>query len=281
MHHLRAIALLTFLPLAIFLTPKLSLVVENSLLFMPLEFKTLKKTFEELASANNLGKDPIRMTIVAGYHAAYRSKDLGKCVRKDHNCGYHRDLNPLKKYDDPVIQEILRQAHVNGGYQGWVDESGLISITRSSFYLSRLHPKELSCLLGHELSHVLSDKPFAQRVALWEIEPTGEESELELIDAEVRREAEIQADIDATMLLWRAGYPMRTCKDFRDKLLTHRWYQIPTESDSNYPGYDEWLKRLTGFLEEHKSLERPINPVGTTGRWEFDRALNVLTFIPI
>ena len=52
MHHLRAIALLTFLPLAIFLTPKLSLVVENSLLFMPLEFKTLKKTFEELASAN-------------------------------------------------------------------------------------------------------------------------------------------------------------------------------------------------------------------------------------
>ncbi len=273
-------ALLISIPIALFLTPKLSLAVRNSLIFMPEEYKALLKTFDELASSNDFGSDPIQMTIVSGYTASYRSRDIGRCAREKHSCSFYRDLNPFKKYDDPDIREILRQSHLSGGYQGFVDENGLISIARSSFYLSRFRPHELACIVGHELSHLFSQKPFTQRLARWSAEPTDEESELELIDAEVRREAEVQADIDASMMLFRAGYPMRTCLDFRKKLLNSRWYQIPTDREGHYPGLGEWLDRLSRFNDEHKSLKRSTGLIGTKGHWEFDRSLNVLSFIP-
>ena len=280
MNLFRASALLIFIPIALSLTQKMSIAIRNSLLFMPNEFKILKGTFQELASANDFGKDPIKMTIVPGHTASYRGTDLGRCSREKHSCSFYTDLNPFKKYKDPDIQEILRQAYLNGGYQGWIDMNGLISITRSSFFMSRYARHELACVLGHELGHLFSQKPFTQRLALWSIEPTAEESELELIDAEVRREAEVQADIDASMMLFRAGYPMRTCLDFREKLLNSRWYQIPTDPEGHYPGLGEWLDRLSKFNDENKSLERPTGLIGTKGRWEFDRSLNVLSFIP-
>ena len=247
---------------------------------MPDEYKALKRTFDELASANDLGNDPIQMTIVGGHAASYRSRDLGRCARKEHSCSFYTDLNPFKNYEDPDIKEVLRQSHLNGGYQGWVDMNGLISIPRSTFYLSRFRRHELACVLGHELCHLLSQKPFTQRLAMWSKEPTDEESELELIDAAIRREAEVQADIDASMMLFRAGYPMRTCLDFRKKLLNNRWYKLRADVEDHYPGLGEWLDLLSNFNDEHKSLERPTGLNGTKGRWEFDRSLNVLTFIP-
>ena len=54
MNHFRASALLILILLSIFLTPKLSLAIANSLLFMPVEFRTLKKTFEELSDSGFL-----------------------------------------------------------------------------------------------------------------------------------------------------------------------------------------------------------------------------------
>ena len=282
MHHFRAIALLISFPIAIFLTPKIFLSISNSTLWMPVEYKVLQKTFEELASANDFGVRPLRMTIVAGHGAAYRAEGLTNCSKKQNNCSFYRDFNPFIKHQDPDVNELIRQSDLNSGLQGWVDEGagGLISIVRSSIYLSQFSRNDLSCLLAHELSHVISEEPFAQRLALWEINETEDESDLDQIDLEVRREGELSADQDATLFLWRAGYPLDTCLRFRERLFKAHWYPLATDPESNYFGYDEWMTRLRIFVDENKNLERPTNLVGTKGRWKFDRGLNVLTFIP-
>ena len=281
MHHFRAIALLIFFPIAIFLIPKLP-AIKNSILWMPLEYKVLQKTFEELASANNFGSRPIRLTIVSGYGAAYRAEGLTNCSKKQNNCSFYRDLNPFKKYYDPELTELIRQSDLTSGYQGFVDTAagGLISIVRSSFYLSEFNNEELSCVLAHELSHAINEEPFAQRLALWKINETEDDAELDEIDLEIRRESELAADQDATLFLWRAGYPLNTCLRFRERLLKAHWYRLSTDPQSSYFGYDEWMTRLRMFVEENKKLERPTNLVGTKGSWKYDRRLNLLTFIP-
>ena len=68
-----------------------------STLFMPEEYKTIKKLVNKLASSNHLGGSVIPFNISNGIYMAYRAEELGLC--KDETCWYYRNLNPYKKYN--------------------------------------------------------------------------------------------------------------------------------------------------------------------------------------
>ena len=83
--------------------------LRNSQLFMPSEYKLIKKTVSKLAKRNDLGVREIGFLVTAGSVASYYAKDLGLCKRNsDETCPYYRFLNPFKKHDNPQENEIIK-----------------------------------------------------------------------------------------------------------------------------------------------------------------------------
>ena len=62
-----------------FATYLLTGIISNSILFMPKEYKTLKKLVDKIASKNNLSKNSIPFTIGAGRYMRYEANSLGLC----------------------------------------------------------------------------------------------------------------------------------------------------------------------------------------------------------
>jgi hypothetical protein len=69
--------------------------ISNSILFMPKEYKTIKKLVDKIASKNNLSEYSIPFTIGAGRYMRYEANSLGLCENED--CFYFSNLNPYKK----------------------------------------------------------------------------------------------------------------------------------------------------------------------------------------
>ena len=51
-----------------------------------------------------------------------------------------------------------------------------------------------------------------------------------------------------------------------------------TEKDSTHPGYEDRRAELEQFLKAFKNIDN--SKERTKGKWEYDRSLNNLTFIP-
>ena len=84
-------------------------------------------------------------------------------------------------------------------------------------------------------------------------------------------------------MLFNSGYPINSCFTLRKRLLEYSNSPNETKGNGNYPGHDEWNKTWKTFIEKHNKNSANIEyrRGETIGDWKYDRANNILQFIPI
>ena len=102
----------------LFISIKDNLLQNYSLLFMPKEYKTIKKLVDKIAAKNYLGDKEIPFFIGSGTYMEVRAKELGLC--KEEDCWYYNNLSPYKKYKyvkDINLNELINQAYLLNGIE--------------------------------------------------------------------------------------------------------------------------------------------------------------------
>ena len=279
----KAITLFMSITVGVVLMPRIVNPARYSF-FWPKEYQLLRNIVAEIATANDLGPESIRFSIVAGPTVAQRANDLSLCRRDRESCWYYFNLNPFHTYKGAhayEVNESIRQGLISGGLVGYVDHELNIGIGRSSFFHSKNKKKDLECLIAHELSHFLGKDSFQNRMDAYQAKQDGSELDESVLRKKFRRESEINADITAAKMLFNVGRPMDTCIFARQRWLQSNGYQIVSEKNDSYPGYKKWMTTLFDFLEDSRSNPIKRTSVKTEGTWSFNRDLNVLTFTPL
>ncbi len=253
---------------------------------MPNEYKVIKDQVNKLAAHNDLGDRPITFTIISGHGTIWSAQDLKLCEKN--KCNYYRSLDPFKPYQGTYAAEVnqsIRQAFLFGPTQASAFPGNLISISRSSF--KEHHPKSftIACVLGHELTHLFEYAKYKEDIR--EIDRSKKHgvfnAKQKYLKHKLKREYEINADMGAALMLFNSGYPIDSCFALRKRLLEYSDWPNQTKGNGNYPGHDEWNKAWNTFIEKHNknSVNIEYRRGQTIGEWKYDRANNILQFIPI
>ena len=172
---------------------------QTSELFMPEEYKTIKRVFNKLAAKNDLGDMPFTFTVNVGSQAAWLAEGLELC--KEDDCSYYGDLNPYKTYrgeSSQKINEMIRQAYLFNDVEGLAWSHGVILISRSSFPIYEGKDDYFACLLGHELAHSINHHQFNENLLAGRRGKNLKEDKKELLKKKIGRDNESEADIYAS-----------------------------------------------------------------------------------
>ncbi len=254
---------------------------QTSQLFMPEEYKTIKRVFNKLAAKNDLGDRPITFIINTGSKANWLAEELSLC--KEDECNFYGELNPFESYigeSSKDINEIIRQAYLFNGIEGYAWSHGVILISRSSFQSYQGKDNFFACLLGHELSHVLNDDIFKDNLREGREGKNLKEKKREILSNSISRESESNADLNASKMIINAGLPRNTCLDEYDFRARHEGLGEETKEDSTHPGYDDRRAAMINFLKSYNPNSEDELRGKTTGKWKYNRDLNTLRFIP-
>ena len=123
----------------------------TSQLFMPEEYKTLKRIVNKIA-ANNSNLESILFSINIGKKIEKRIEDLGIC-RKD-SCSYFSNLNPYKSYsriNGIDLNEIINQTYIYNEPEINISNYGSIQISKSTFNYFKQKEDQFACYLAYEI----------------------------------------------------------------------------------------------------------------------------------
>ena len=123
----------------------------TSQLFMPEEYKTLKRVVNKIA-ANNSNLESILFSINIGKKIEKRIEDLGIC-RKD-SCSYFSNLNPYKSYskiNGIDLNEIINQTYIYNEPEINISKYGSIQISKSTFNYFKQKEDQFACYLAYEI----------------------------------------------------------------------------------------------------------------------------------
>ena len=271
----------------------------NSIYFMPREYKTIKKIVDKIALKNNLGDEEILFTIGSGAYMEYEAEKLGLC-KKD-NCYYFKNLNPYKKYEDfkqVNLNELSKQSYLYNSIEAYA-WSGVVWLSKSTFKTYGNKTNYLGCIIGHELSHIIYNDHLEQSIKLSEKikelknlkekensqlnnkkEVNNEEVKKDLFEKLLSRESEIKADQNGAKMMINAGYSKETCMNSLIFLTKKNYINAHTELKSTHPGHLERYESLKNFIEtyNHQKEMKLFKPYKWS--WRYDRNLNTLTFSP-
>ena len=263
--------------------------ISNSILFMPKEYKTIKKLVDKIASKNNLSEYSIPFTIGAGRYMRYEANSLGLCENED--CFYFSNLNPYKKtknLNNININSLIRDSYLFNGIDAFAFK-GVVSISKSTFRSYGEKENFLGCTIAHEISHIINNNHIDESInlanKLKKFKEGLDEDKIsevkENLEYEFRRKSEMLADSNAAFMMINAGFPRETCLEELTFLSNKEGIEASTDLKDTHPGY----------IERYKSLEKSINSYEKTNslnlqskykwKWRYDRSLNVLEFIPI
>ena len=258
----------------------------SSQLFMPKEYKTIKKIVNQIASKNDLGDEEITFSINNGSFMSWRAKSLNLC--NDDLCWYFSNLNPYKKYKNfngTNLNELANQSYLYGGLEAYAWKR-IVWLSRSTFRSYGKNEDILACTIGHEIAHIIYDDHIPQSIKLSEklksleavesnilniekkqLEEINKEeikeeeikekevnkeenSQLNLLKMELSRETEMEADKNASRMIINAGYANNTCE--RNLTFMTKFEKLETETDreSTHPGYVERYESLRKFNEK-------------------------------
>ena len=255
--------------------------LNNAQFLMPIEYKEIKSLVNELAEHNDLGDREITFTVVPGDWVGWYAEYLNLC--KEDYCYFYDYLNPYRKFKGTKayeINEAIRQAYLKDSVQGKSHANGTIALTRSSFRTFNSRREYLGCLIAHELTHFLEDTVFEGDKYVSENKKGLSEDEIKELESKRKRDSEIEAQNNASLMMKNAGYPIDTCLE--ELKYTQRLVGIGanTEPDDSHPGYEEWVSSLEKFIASQKDIEVGKAP-GTDVLWRYDRDLNILTMTTI
>ena len=123
----------------------------SSQLFMPKEYKTLKRIVNKIA-ANNSNLESILFSINIGKKIEKRIEDLGIC--KNDSCSYFSNLNPYKSYsriNGIDLNEIINQTYIYNEPEINISNYGSIQISKSTFNYFKEKEDQFACYLAYEI----------------------------------------------------------------------------------------------------------------------------------
>ena len=271
----------------------------NSIYFMPKEYKTIKKVVDKIASKNNLGDRDIPFSIGSGIYMQYRLEELGLC-EKD-GCWYYRNLDPYKnhqKVDGVNINELQNQSYLYNGLEAyaWND---IVWLSKSSFLTYAGKTDYLGCTIGHELSHIvfndhikqsiklsenlkkLKDKNMAENLTNSNKKENNEKDEIkDILEKKLSRDSEMVADNNAAKMIINAGFAKETCLNEITFIAEKMQWEADTNIKSTHPGYLERFKSLQNFIAEYDKSDELKDFEPYKWKWSYDRKLNILIFSP-
>ena len=278
---------IVFFILSLFVSIKDNLFQNYSLLFMPKEYKTIKKLVDKMAAKNYLGVKEIPFFIGSGTYMEVRAKELGLC--KEEDCWYYNNLSPYKKYknvQDINLSELVNQAYLFNGIEAYAWK-GIVWLSKSTFRTYGDRNDWLSCTIGHELSHIVFNDHIEQELKL--IEKLDElkikdlekiEEKEELLDLQINRESEKIADNNAAKMIINTGYPKETCLEELTFLTTSLKLPVDTKNDFSHPGYQERFNSLNKFIDNYEKEKYLKSFKPYKWKWSYDRKNKILKFKP-
>ena len=271
----------------------------NSIYFMPREYKTIKKIVNKIALKNNLGDKEILFSIGSGAYMEYEAEKLGLCKKDD--CYYFKNLNPYKKHKDfkqVNLNELSKQSYLYNSIEAYA-WSGVVWLSKSTFKTYGDKTSYLGCIIGHELSHIIYNDHLEQSIKLSEKikelknskdkensqlnnkkEVNNEEVKKDLFEKLLSRESEIKADQNGAKMMINAGYSKDNCINSIIFLTTRNYIDAHTELKSTHPGHLERYESLKKFIETYNKEEglKTFKPYKWS--WRYNRNLNILIFSP-
>ena len=277
---------------------------DNSIYFMPKEYKTIKKIVDKIASKNNLGDRDIPFSIGSGIYMQYRLEELGLC-EKD-GCWYYRNLDPYKnhqKVNGVDLNELKNQSYLYNGLEAyaWND---IVWLSKSSFLTYAEKIDYLGCTIGHELSHIVFNDHIKQSIKLSEkLKKLKEKNEAEnltnsnkklnnekfkndkeeikdILEKKLNRDSEMVADNNAAKMIINAGFEKETCLNEITFIAEKMQWEADTNIKSTHPGYLERFKSLQNFIDEYDKSDDLKDFKPYKWKWSYDRKLNILIFSP-
>ena len=279
----------------------------NSVLFMPREYKIIKQLVEKIASKNNLGNSDIPFSIGSGTYMQHRAEELGLC-EKD-GCWYYINLDPYKNHKKVYgvnINELIKQSYLYNGIEAyaWND---VVWISKSSFLKYGRRTDYLGCTIGHELSHIVFNDHIKQSIKLSdklkEFKELNDEKKEQIrinsdknnkdeivqekkdeikedLQKELSRESEMLADINGAKMMINAGFEKHICLDEITFLAEKSQWEADTDIKSTHPGYLERFKSLENYILKYDKSNEMKGFEPYLWKWSYDRKLNILTFSP-
>ena len=138
----------------------------NSTYLMPREYKTIKKIVDKIALENYLGEEEIAFSIGSGAYMEYEAEKLGLCKKDD--CYYFKNLNPYKRqkfFNKVDLNELSKQAYLFNSIEAYA-WNGIVWLSKSTFRTYGEKTNFLSCVIGHELSHIIYNDHIEQSIKL-------------------------------------------------------------------------------------------------------------------
>ena len=253
----------------------------SSKLFMPKEYKIIKKIINKISSKNNLGEYPLTFTIVAGNRTYWIGKALGIC-QKEESCYFIKNINPFVPYKGRFAEELneaIRQTYLLNTIEANAWPNGTIAISRSSFKNNERKEDYLAFVIGHEISHILNQDSFNNSLKKDKDGEGLKAKKKELLGYKLSRKSETKADIDSARMLINAGYKKETPIEAHDFIAKLGGYGYITEKESSHPGYEDRRSKLKSFLKKYKNDESSyLSKQITKGSWIFNRKENTLTY---
>ena len=271
----------------------------NSIYFMPREYKTIKKIVNKIALKNNLGDKEILFSIGSGAYMEYEAEKLGLCKKDD--CYYFKNLNPYKKHKDfkqVNLNELSKQSYLYNSIEAYA-WSGVVWLSKSTFKTYGDKTSYLGCIIGHELSHIIYNDHLEQSIKLSEKikelknskdkensqlhnkkEVNNEEVKKDLFEKLLSRESEIKADQNGAKMIINAGYSKDTCMNSLIFLTEKNYLDAHTGLKSTHPGHLERYESLKKFIEIYNKEEELKTFKPYKWSWRYNRNLNILIFSP-
>ncbi len=277
----------------------------NSIYFMPREYKSIKKVVDKIALKNNLGDEDILFSIGSGSYVEYEAEKLGLCKKED--CYYFKNLNPYKKHKDfkqVNLNELSKQSYLFNSIEAYA-WSGVVWLSKSTFKTYGNKTNYLGCIIGHELSHIIYNDHLEQSIKLSEKikdfknpkdkdnnqlinnkkvnnEELKEEenTKKDLFEKFLSRESEIKADQNGAKMMINAGYSKDTCINSMIFLTKRNYLDAHTELKSTHPGHLERYESLKNFIETYNKDKEMKTFKPYKWNWRYSRKLNTLTFSP-
>ena len=270
------ISLISLMTLIIYLGKK---VRNNSQLFMPNEYKTVKRIVNKISKKNDLGDYPFTFSITAGSRGTWIAKSLG-LPTKNESCLHLKHVNPFIKYKGKLsheINEAIRQAYLLDTVEACAYPNGYIQISRSSFKSNEDFEDYLAFVIGHEISHVLNEDSFNKSLKVSKEGKKLKTKKKIAYGFEISRECEKEADICSAKMLINAGYSTSIPIKAHDFIAKKYGYGYETEKNCTHPGYEERRNNLIDFI--FKNYPDVSDAKGhTKGNWKYDRKENTLTY---
>ena len=251
----------------------------NSQLFMPKEYKTIKKIVNRISKKNDIGDYPFTFSITAGSRGTWIAKSLG-LPTKNESCLHLKHVNPFIKYKGKLsheINEAIRQAYLLDTVEACAYPNGYIQISRSSFKSNEDFEDYLAFVIGHEISHVLNEDSFNKSLKVSKEGKKLKTKKKIAYGFEISRECEKEADICSAKMLINAGYSTSIPIKAHDFIAKKYGYGYETEKNCTHPGYEERRNNLIDFIFKNYP-DSSENKGYTKGSWKYDRKENTLTY---